>query len=115
MSKRKEFMKFYCRETETEFIYCIENVDEKSLKILEADPWWKKDGERFLKIYPMPKNNENIRDILLHGNHDNATFREVMVTLIPTLYEVHFLKQKQILSKKVKKNAKQTNCPPKQP
>lgn len=47
-------MKCYCYETETEFIYCVENADIKIYENLLADPFWTKtDDNKFIKIYPI--------------------------------------------------------------
>ena len=44
-------MKCYCYETETEFIFCIENADIRlEENILGA--WWKKSGDKYIKAYP---------------------------------------------------------------
>lgn len=45
-------MKCYCYETETEFVFCAEDADEKQEEVLKA-AWWKKCDDRFLKIYPI--------------------------------------------------------------
>jgi len=36
-----------------DFIFCVEGAEGKILENLRADPWWKEDGGKFLKIYPM--------------------------------------------------------------
>ncbi|MCL2047648.1 MAG: hypothetical protein FWG87_02865 [Defluviitaleaceae bacterium] len=46
-------MRCYCYETETEFIYCVEGAEGKIYEKLQADPYWKSSGDKFLKIYPM--------------------------------------------------------------
>lgn len=47
-------MKFYCYETETEFIFCVENAKGKIYENLQADRFWTKaDDDKFVKIYPM--------------------------------------------------------------
>jgi hypothetical protein len=47
-------MKCYCYETETEFIYCVENAEGKILDNLLSDSYWTKtDNGKFIKVYPM--------------------------------------------------------------
>jgi len=46
-------MKCYCYETETAFIYCVEDAEGKIYENLQADPYWTKtDDGKFVKIYP---------------------------------------------------------------
>jgi hypothetical protein len=44
-------MKCYCYETETEFIFCVEDADMKFEDNLQA-AWWKKTDKKFIKAYP---------------------------------------------------------------
>lgn len=44
-------MKCYCYETETEFIFCVEDADIKFDDNLQA-AWWKKADKKFIKSYP---------------------------------------------------------------
>jgi hypothetical protein len=44
-------MKCYCCETESEFLFCVEEVDEKYIENVEA-AWFKRYEDKFLKIYP---------------------------------------------------------------
>lgn len=44
-------MRCYCYETETEFIFCVENADIELEKNIES-AWFHKVGNKFLKIYP---------------------------------------------------------------
>ena len=47
-------MKCYCFETESNFLYRVENAAEKALKNLQSDPYWTRDGyDSFTKTYPM--------------------------------------------------------------
>jgi len=47
-------MKCYCYETETEFIFCVEDTEGKICEKLQADQYWTKtDDNKFIKIYPM--------------------------------------------------------------
>jgi len=51
---RNNIMKCYCYETETEFIYCVENAEGEAYKNLQADQYWTKtDDDKFVKIYPI--------------------------------------------------------------
>lgn len=46
-------MKFYCYETEAEFVYCVEAAEGKVYENLQADQFWRKtDDGKFVKIYP---------------------------------------------------------------
>ncbi len=50
-------MKFYCEETEAEFIFCVENAEGKIYDNLQSDPYWKKtDATKFIKVYPTDTN-----------------------------------------------------------
>lgn len=50
-------MKFYCYETETKFIFCVENAEGKIYENLQSDNYWAKtDDNRFIKVYPMDTN-----------------------------------------------------------
>lgn len=50
-------MKFYCYETETEFIFCVENAEGKIFDNLQSDRYWTKtDDNKFIKVYPMDTN-----------------------------------------------------------
>ena len=45
-------MKCYCCETDTEFIYCVEDAQGKTYDKLQADPYWTKtDDGKFIKVY----------------------------------------------------------------
>lgn len=44
-------MKCYCYETESEFLLCVEDVEEKYVDNVKA-AWFKKYEDKFLKIYP---------------------------------------------------------------
>ena len=44
-------MKCYCYETETEFVFCVEDADIKFKTNLQA-AWWKKVDQKFIKAYP---------------------------------------------------------------
>jgi len=46
-------MKFYCYETATEFIYCVEGAEGKVYENLRSDRYWTKIDDKFVKIYPM--------------------------------------------------------------
>jgi len=47
-------MKCYCYETETEFIFCVEDAEGKIYENLQADRYWTKtEDDKFIKIYPM--------------------------------------------------------------
>jgi hypothetical protein len=46
----KTDMKCYCYETENKLIFCVENASKEFKKNLEA-AWFKKDGEKFIKVY----------------------------------------------------------------
>lgn len=43
-------MQCYCYETETEFIFCVEDVDEKLIENLQS-AWFQQTDQGFLKIY----------------------------------------------------------------
>jgi hypothetical protein len=43
-------MKCYCYETETEFVFCVEDADAKLEDNLKA-AWFKKTDKGFIKIY----------------------------------------------------------------
>lgn len=49
-------MKCYCYETETEFIFCVEDADIKFEDNLQA-AWWKKIDKKFIKAYPKEMND----------------------------------------------------------
>jgi len=50
-------MKCYCYETETQFIYCVENAEGKAYENLLKDPYWTRtDDDKFVKIYPTDMN-----------------------------------------------------------
>jgi len=67
-------MKCYCYETETEFVFCAEGANEKQEEGLK-DAWWKKSGDRFLKIYP-------IVDTVHAAWNNNAEDKEALKRLI---------------------------------
>jgi len=47
-------MKCYCYETETQFIYCVEDAVGKAYENLLKDPFWTKtDDGKFVKTYPI--------------------------------------------------------------
>lgn len=47
-------MKFYCYETEAEFVFCAEGAEGRIFDILNADRYWTKiDEGKFIKSYPM--------------------------------------------------------------
>lgn len=54
------FMKCYCIETDDKFTYYAENVEPEYSKLLEDDPWWKKEGDKFIKEYPGKIDNSEI-------------------------------------------------------
>jgi hypothetical protein len=45
-------VKCYCIESDGKFTYYVENVEPEYIKLLENDPWWKKEGNKFIKEYP---------------------------------------------------------------
>ncbi len=47
-------MKLYCYETESMFVFCVENPNEEILHNLQSHPYWAKtDDSKFIKVYPM--------------------------------------------------------------
>ena len=56
-------MKCYCYETETEFVFCVEDADAKLEDNLKA-AWFKKTDKGFIKIYnkEMESNGVNAED-----------------------------------------------------
>ncbi|MDP9751753.1 hypothetical protein [Thermoanaerobacter pentosaceus] len=52
-------MKCYCYETETEFVFCVENADAELEKNLEA-AWFHKVDDKFLKTYPNTINDKEL-------------------------------------------------------
>ena len=47
-------MKCYCYETETQFIFCVENAEGEIYENLSTDRYWTKtDENKFIKSYPM--------------------------------------------------------------
>jgi hypothetical protein len=45
-------MKCYCYETESDFILCVEEVDERFHDVIQH-AWFEKTDNKFLKVYPM--------------------------------------------------------------
>ena len=53
-------MNCYCYETETEFIFCVEDAEGKFYEILQSDQYWTKiDDDKFIKVYPMKPSDDD--------------------------------------------------------
>lgn len=52
-------MKCYCYENESEFVFCVENADDKLGKIIEA-AWYDKVGNKYFKKYPNTINDKKL-------------------------------------------------------
>ena len=53
-------MKCYCYETETEFIFCVEDAEGAIYENLQSDQFWTKtDDDKFIKVYPIENNDDD--------------------------------------------------------
>jgi len=52
-------MKCYCKESQEDFIFCVENSEERYYKNIE-DAWFQKDGNLYIKNYPSTINDKEI-------------------------------------------------------
>ncbi len=79
-------MKCYCYETETEFVFCAEGADEKQEEGLK-DAWWKKSGDRFLKIYPFV---DTVHAAWYNNAEDKEIIKRNFARLGPSMFDGDF-------------------------
>jgi len=79
-------MKCYCYETETEFVFCAEGANEKQEEGLK-DAWWKKNGDRFLKIYPII---DTVHSAWYHNAEEKEAIKRNFARLGPSMFDGDF-------------------------